>query len=564
MLDHFIELAYTADVEKRASVQTAAKLATFPTEVLRKLAAGELNDKLAFMDGPCSMKGDGSGPKSWLEGYRGTPLFDKALELERADLQLEQKDQARSQASSQESQQTWQARDAIRLQKRMLDLDLVLAEEGGEAAPADEDPAANASPEQKEEQGVSMLEQAQAEETAAGEGGEPHEQAEDAAIQQFRKAQAQEATAKAKTPPAVAGAQEEKGGAETKVATALAAGRLLAKVAYGEAAPTYGEHLKHGVGQSVKGSLIGGGAGAALGAAAGALTAPPGKRALRALHGAAALAPVGAAGGAAIGNDKAKFDTQQAFSSRKTAEASPEGHKLRRALLGNPISAAIEAKPGQRMEAYGQANGNLKGKTLGDAARGLGIGALGGALAGGLAGGLSGPTGGLKNALIGAGQGALLGGGAGGIAGLQVGQIRGHLGADASRIHGEHSKHAFALVPGALGAMSGYGKGAPEGKHKKASVGFITPVTKEAGIGSMLAGAVPAIAGAAKGAGSMLSTAYKAGGLGQVAKSVGTVAGGFAKANPLAAAGAAAGVAGGAGLLAGRLSKPSAPAQPRM
>lgn len=205
MLDQFLEVAYAHDTEKRAAAEQLKKLREFPVEVLKKLASADCDPH-------------GSGAKSWLEGYRGSPLFDQALALERQDLQFEQQDQARQQANEANataSTQSWHARDAIKLKKRMLDLDLVLQEEtsgGGD-------------PEALEGQGVSMLEQAQTQEAAAGQGNEPHEQKENAAIADFRDAQASEkGPAPAKTAAAVN--------------SAVMAGQLLAKLAKSSAEPS--------------------------------------------------------------------------------------------------------------------------------------------------------------------------------------------------------------------------------------------------------------------------------------------------------------------------------------
>ena len=76
---------------------------------------------------------------------------------------------------------------------------------------------------------------------------------------------------------------------------------------------------------------------------------------------------------------------------------------------------------------------------------------------------------------------------------------------------------------------------------------------KKAGLGS-LATAIPGVLKAGKG---LVQSAHTAGGMPQVAKSLGTVGKQFAQKNPLTAAA----TAGGAGLLAGRALAPSAPRQ---
>lgn len=670
MLDHFLEAAYEKDFEKTAERAMVDKLKALPMDTLLELAG---NEKLGFLGvtGDCQTKASSDDPKTWLDMFKGTPLFDQALELERADLQLEQQDIQRR--MEEQANNTWTQRDALRLKKRMLELDLAVSNAGGDGGGED-------APEQTEEQGVQMLEQAQAEERAQGEGGEPHEQKEDAAIQQFRKAQSEEEAAKAKQPPKApapaAEAPPEKPRAEVKIATAVAVGKLMAKIAEdadepgstksrlrdavrgaaGGAVGIGAAHLLHkGVG-AVTGATHAGlknpgkymAAGALAGGTLGAMQIGKGRKKEAAdltqsarehikpknfaepkangpgdtgkypiedkKHAKAALGLVGMHGSPA---EKSKVDAAVAKKypgMGKEAEDNPEGHHIRRALLGNPISTEIEAEPGHKLKGFGSAAKHYAGQTL----KGMGIGGAAGAGLGALGGALS------KGAIK-PGQGALLGGLMGANVGGQIGGFKGRHDAEASRIHGENSKHKTAASDALLAAVAGAGAGLEKGVKNNASGTYAVvgglgamlgsnagrfvgralgtlvkappqvraaleiagyglggvagyrrytnglddlheiakPKKKHAGIiGSALTAgkaALPQIGAAAKGAGNMLGAAYKSGGLGQVAKSVGTVATGFAKANPLAAAGTAAGLAGGAGLLAGRMSKSNQP-----
>lgn len=117
----------------------------------------------------------------------------------------------------------------------------------------------------------------------------------------------------------------------------------------------------------------------------------------------------------------------------KAAEENPEGHHLRRYLLTNPISSAIEAEPGKKMEAFGEAFKHQMGHTV----KGMGIGGLGGAGIGALTSiaraGRVDPQ--LMKLL--AGVGALGGAQLGGTVGALIGQH----GRKGSEIHGRHSKH---------------------------------------------------------------------------------------------------------------------------
>lgn len=126
MLDTFLKVAYDQTTRHTENVKLAKVLKDLPMEDLRKLATGEA--KLAFDDVPCS---DGAGEdKTWLGKYKGTPLFEQALALEKAELEAEvaqtaQREQERA------SDSLYRTRDNIRLQKKMLDLDLVSEQNGG-------------------------------------------------------------------------------------------------------------------------------------------------------------------------------------------------------------------------------------------------------------------------------------------------------------------------------------------------------------------------------------------------------------------------------------------------
>lgn len=127
MLDAFLAVAYDHETRHTENVKLAKVLKSLPIEDLQKLASGEA--KLAFED--C----DDSGDKTWIGKYKGTPLFDQALALEKADLEAEV---ARTQADTTPSpyEEMNKTRDNIRVQKKMLDLDLVEVMNGGASGPA--------------------------------------------------------------------------------------------------------------------------------------------------------------------------------------------------------------------------------------------------------------------------------------------------------------------------------------------------------------------------------------------------------------------------------------------
>lgn len=118
----------------------------------------------------------------------------------------------------------------------------------------------------------------------------------------------------------------------------------------------------------------------------------------------------------------------------KLAKDGSEGHHLRRALLGNPISAAIEAKRGHKVRAFREAAAEVARQT----ARGSLVGGLGGAGTAALLS-LAKGKGKINKDLLTrmAARGGLLGGTVGGTYGVH----KGNHGRKASEIHGKYSKH---------------------------------------------------------------------------------------------------------------------------
>ena len=119
MLHEFLKVAYEHDAAKKQSIKLSSDLKRLPNEQLYALATGKA--KLAFGH---------ESSEEWLEKFKGTELFDQALALEKSDLENEV---ARSQASAAQPQmdQFWKTQDHIRIQKKMLDLQLVEHMEGG-------------------------------------------------------------------------------------------------------------------------------------------------------------------------------------------------------------------------------------------------------------------------------------------------------------------------------------------------------------------------------------------------------------------------------------------------
>lgn len=139
MLNEFLLAAYTDTQTKLANRQLVDKLKAFDLDDLVALANGDPTAKLAYCD----------GSSDWLDKYKGSSLFDKAVALEKALLEADAAADAKR-TEERESDRTIDGqRDALRMQKRMLDLDLALEQEGGAAAPAPAvpaDPAAEQTP----------------------------------------------------------------------------------------------------------------------------------------------------------------------------------------------------------------------------------------------------------------------------------------------------------------------------------------------------------------------------------------------------------------------------------
>jgi hypothetical protein len=120
MLDHFLSAVYQTDKkhqEKRAFVEQLKKL---PPKELMKIASGEL--KLSYPHG-----GDHGGVE-WLEKFKGTPLFEQAMQLEQAAIHADMEQQQRRQQRQQEyrlEDDLYSTQDQICLQKRLLELQLM-------------------------------------------------------------------------------------------------------------------------------------------------------------------------------------------------------------------------------------------------------------------------------------------------------------------------------------------------------------------------------------------------------------------------------------------------------
>jgi len=137
MFDQWVEVAYRHNQTKTASRELINKMKLLPLDELIKAAAGDPTSKLAYVDGP--------EDKQWIDKYKGTPLFEQAVGLEKELLQIDMQENeehaARRAEEKAEEPRTnfYDMRDALKLKQRMLDLELAISQEGGggaEATPA--------------------------------------------------------------------------------------------------------------------------------------------------------------------------------------------------------------------------------------------------------------------------------------------------------------------------------------------------------------------------------------------------------------------------------------------
>lgn len=119
MLDQFLTAVAETTQKREAFDEMVDLMKQLPAEDLYKIASGEIS---------CAPSG---APTTWLERFQNTPLYDKALQLESQELELDIEDQSRRLAESQKDDMNensrrdfYRKRNAIDLKKRILDLEL--------------------------------------------------------------------------------------------------------------------------------------------------------------------------------------------------------------------------------------------------------------------------------------------------------------------------------------------------------------------------------------------------------------------------------------------------------
>lgn len=275
MLDHFLKVAYErseADKKHDALVEDLMKL---PDEELHKIARGE--HKLAML----SLKA-GDGGACWLDQFKGTPLYAQAVSLEEEDLKLEiEQTQRRAAERAQMDSRSdiWDARDALCVKKRLLELELrksELAQETGGAEGLEEhmepDGDEGVDPEMPPDNDGDEEKEAAVNELAAARLRKIAEQMRKTANKGTGYWQDEISDAAMSAPQvqlSPAAMQMAQGDVRRSIGSSIADQQAFA------------QNLKdHPIGARVKPALVGGGLGAGLGAAVGAVHGGAGKGAL--------------------------------------------------------------------------------------------------------------------------------------------------------------------------------------------------------------------------------------------------------------------------------------------
>lgn len=125
MIHTFLKIAYEQEQLAQRDRDLTQALSHLPKEELYKVATGQ--SKLARMLTESSCDGE-----DWLSKFKGTPLFDQAIALVQAEMQLEmqniqRREENREQMDAESS--IWAMQDKIRLQKKMLELHLHMQEQ---------------------------------------------------------------------------------------------------------------------------------------------------------------------------------------------------------------------------------------------------------------------------------------------------------------------------------------------------------------------------------------------------------------------------------------------------
>lgn len=149
MLDKFLIASYGKQQRQEAMNKMASSFKGLTIDELKLIASEGVEglEKKAYglVSAECGPKSD-----DWLDDFRGTPLYDQALQLEQASIQTEMQQiqsQAQREAMMDSNREIYQIQDQIRLQKRLLRLQLHQMQGQEEAAAAAAQQATMAPPE---------------------------------------------------------------------------------------------------------------------------------------------------------------------------------------------------------------------------------------------------------------------------------------------------------------------------------------------------------------------------------------------------------------------------------
>jgi hypothetical protein len=119
MLNEFLEVVYESEQKKEAQVELVEQMKKLPNTELAKLAFGSSGVKEAFYD----------TDEEWLDKFKGSPLFERAAQLEEQLLQIQMSQQQNRQSQRDMSEEFHTQRDQICLQKKLLGLELAKMEQ---------------------------------------------------------------------------------------------------------------------------------------------------------------------------------------------------------------------------------------------------------------------------------------------------------------------------------------------------------------------------------------------------------------------------------------------------
>ena len=142
MLEEFLDVMYEKTSRQQATIEVSDLFNGLPDWEVEKIASGmPISELYGHLDRKPLTKtasecGPDGEPKTFLDRFKGTPLFDQAVALEQEELQAEMLDlqkRQESRANRQNEDTIWDAKDRLRVRKRLLELELA-KQQGGVAA----------------------------------------------------------------------------------------------------------------------------------------------------------------------------------------------------------------------------------------------------------------------------------------------------------------------------------------------------------------------------------------------------------------------------------------------